>query len=199
MSKLTYYNLEKLIPSMKSLDIDKEHFSFTYAKHRIDCIFAFTNEKYELLVGIHTINYGFVVQIEKNKNGKYIAEINEDIYRSFCNALHLSYQNDSFSTNTLLNLLSKNIPTTSAGIKIPYETMRNYIKCRPVDESEKIYFKGWNDHIKDGNTAHNFDKTEFYFGKKVADYCRKNNISSLWTRINNEKVNYHDPSGFMNI
>ncbi len=40
-------------------------------------------------------------------------------------------------------LTSENTPRCSSGIKLDYAVMREYIKCRHVDEADKIYFKGW--------------------------------------------------------
>ena len=192
-SKLRFDNLKQLVPSMIKSGIEKEHFSFIYAKQKIDCIFSFTQYGYELLVGVHEINFGFVVTIIQNRNGDYIAEITDQDYINFCKALHLSYKNDGFSSNTLLKLLSQKIPIKTSGNKIDYETLTRYIKCKQVDEADKIYFKGWNDHLKDQRKAQNFDKTEFYFGKSVADYCRANNISSMWTYKKSEREKYKNP------
>ena len=51
----------------------------------------------------------------------------------------------------------------------------------------KIYFKGWNNRVLDKKTARNFDKTEKLLGKRVADYCREHNISSMWSDKTSEK------------
>ena len=194
-SKLRFNNLKQLVPSMIDNEVEKEHFSFVYAKQKIDCVFSFKQYDYELLVGVHEINFGFVVNITQNKNGDYIAEITEQDYKGFCKALHLSYKKDGFNSNTLLKLLSKKIPIKSSGNKVDYETMSKFVKCRQVDEADKIYFKGWNDHIMDKRIARNFEKTEFYLGKSVADYCQANNISSLWTDKKSERKKYTPPLG----
>lgn len=55
------------------------------------------------------------------------------------------------------------------------------------DEQWKIYFKGWNNHVLDKKTARNFDKTEKLLGKRVADYCKEHNISSIWFDKTSEK------------
>ena len=123
----------------------------------------------------------------------YVAELKADDYFNLCHWLNLSYKNGGFTSNMFLNLLSSKMPDKYSGYKFSYEDMVPYLKCKPVDEAEKIYFKGWNDHIKDHNKARNFEKTEFYFGKEIADYCRKNNISSLWTHIASEKKLYYNP------
>lgn len=193
MSKLTFPHLDTLVPDMLDKGVDKEHFAFDYSKQTIDCVFGFNNGRYELLVGIHALNFGFVVDIYKNTSGLYVAEISDESYLDFCRILNLSYRGDGFTSNKLLVLLSSKTPTYSLGIKMSYKTMRQYIKCRHVEEAEKIYFKGWNDHIKDGKTARNFDKTEFYMGSNVAKYCREHNVSSMWTDVPMDEVSYHDP------
>ena len=193
MSKLTFHNLRQLVPDMKIKGIEKEHFAFSYARQTIDCIFCFCGEHFELLVGVHVLNFGFVLTITRNYKGDYIAELTDDDYITFCNRLNLTYKNDGFTSNTLLKLLSSHVPIKSSGVNVTYETMRSYAHYYHVNEEDKIYFKGWNNHVRDNNIARNFDKTEFYFGKKVADYCRKNNISSIWTANPREQKMYHMP------
>lgn len=39
-----------------------------------------------------------------------------------------------------------------------------------------------------GREAHIFDKTEKYFGKKVAYYCRTHNITSQWITPEQSKI-----------
>ena len=40
-SKLRFNNLKQLVPSMIDNEVEKEHFSFVYAKQKIDCVFSF--------------------------------------------------------------------------------------------------------------------------------------------------------------
>ena len=72
---------------------------------------------------------------------------------------------------------------------------KKYIKA--ADEPDKTVFVGWNDHKLDKRVARNFGKTELFLGKKVADFCRCNNISSLWTspeKASEKDISY--PEGF---
>ena len=193
VSKLTFPNISDLVPTMRMSAVDKEHFSFPYARQTIDCILSLCEKGCELLVGVHMLNFGFVVPIMRNKRGLYIGELSDNDYNAFCRALGLTFRGDGFSSNTLLKLLSSNIPVKSTGQRVSYEEMRRFVKCRHVDEADKIYFKGWNDHKADGKIARNFDKTEFYCGKEVADYCRANNISSIWTDIKSDELTYKVP------
>ncbi|WP_051671794.1 DUF6037 family protein [Oribacterium sp. P6A1] len=193
MSKLKLPNLVDLVEDMSKNEIEKEHFMFEYAKQTIDCKFCIKPDGGELLIGVHRLNFGLALDVYINRSEEYIAELTDKDYIRFCKALNLTYHGDGFTSNTLLELISRHIPKSSACVKIEYCVMREYTKCRHVDEAEKIYFKGWNDHVKDGKEARNYDKTEFYFGNRVANYCREHNISSIWTDIPLDEKAYANP------
>ena len=114
-------------------------------------------------------------------------------YYSLCKILKLNWNNDHFNSFLFLRLLSEKAPAISSKQGVDYRYLQKYLSYRNVDEKEKIYFCGWNDHITDKRKAHNFDKTEFYFGPSVANYCRRNNISSLWTADKYRIIRYSNP------
>ena len=105
MSKLTFTTLKNLVNQMKENNVDKDKFSFVY-KVKFDVIVAIVHEGYELLVGLHTVNYGFVVKVNQN----FVAELKEDDYYNLCKYLNLSFRNDGFTSNVFLKLLSSKIP-----------------------------------------------------------------------------------------
>ena len=105
----------------------------------------------------------------------------------------IDWSENHFNSSGFLKLLSQKAPQISSCKKIPYEELRAYLPYRKVEDADKIYFCGWNDHIRDKRKAHNFDKTEFYLGKTVADYCRQHNISSLWTDIKRDEMSLTNP------
>lgn len=170
---------ESLINDMNAHNIEKEHYSFNYNGFQFDVILSITHNGYELLVAVHTHNWGCVLTMNQNYN----IEVPNDVYYSLCNLLHLNWNIHHFGSATFLRLLSEKAPNKSSCQGVNYEMLIDYLPYRHVDEKDKIYFCGWNDHTKDKRKAKNFDKTEFYFGKTVAEYCRKNNISSMWSDI----------------
>ena len=190
MNYLTLTHLRTLISDMIANGVDKHKFSFTYAKVQFDVIVAIVNDGYELLVGIRSGN-GYAMIIKVNK--RFVAEFTNDHYSTLRAALKLTYRGDGFSSAMFLDLLSSKIPERYSGEKCTYKDMIPFAKLRNVEEYEKVYFKGWNDHIKDGRQARNFDKTKFFFGDIVAGYCEKHNISSMWTDKPNEENLYCDP------
>lgn len=180
---------EPLIKDMKINNIEKEHYNFDFNGFRFDVILSMISNGYEILVAIHTENWGCVLEMNNN----YVIEVPDNVYFSLCEILNLNWSEDHFNSAAFLRLLSENSPRISNRQGVDYRELRDYLPYRHVDEEDKIYFFGWNDHTKDKRKAHNFDKTEFYLGKEVADYCRKNNISSLWTDIPRNEQNVTKP------
>ena len=180
---------EPLIIDMRNNNTDKEHYHFDYNGFRFDVILSIVQNGYEILTAIHTENWGCVLSMNNN----YYVEVPDNVYYSLRKILHLNWSTNHFNSIVFLQLLSENSPKHSSGSGVDYTEIRKFLPYRRVDDAEKIYFCGWNDHIKDGRKAHNFDKTEFFFGKRVADYCRNNNISSMWTDLIKDEKKYNDP------
>lgn len=121
-SKLTFSNLKFLIDDMKKHNVDKDHFSFTF-KYKFDVIASISTNGYELLIGIHSINYGFLIKINHN----FIAELKDTDYFCLCEHLDLTYRNNGFTSNVFLKLLSSKIPTSYSGYKHCYKYMIPFI------------------------------------------------------------------------
>lgn len=119
--------------------------------------------------------------------------MNSKDYNDLCRILNLNWRKDHFNSALFLRLLSENSPRQSTRQGVDYTELRRYLPYRHVDEEDKIYFCGWNDHQKDRRQARNFDKTEFFLGKAVAEYCRENNISSLWSDIPRDERQLTNP------
>lgn len=180
---------ESLIKDMKKNEIDKEHYSFVYNGFQFDTILSIVTGGYEILVAIHTHNWGCVLKMDDD----FIVDMPDNKYFELCRILKLNYAEDGFNSSKFLKMLSEKAPKHSNRQGVEYTDLRAYLPYRNVDEAERIYFCGWNDHTRDHRRARNFNKTEFYFGKKVADYCREHNISSLWTDNPRNEINPNNP------
>lgn len=183
------YALSPLIKDMTNNSIDKEHYSFTYNEFLFDVIISLTTAGIEILVGIHKVNWAFMIFTDSSLE----ANISDKDFFDLLNILNLKAGKDAFNSFKFLLLLSKAAPKISSRQKVSATQLRPFLKCRKVDEADKIYFKGWHPHLTDGKKARNFDKTEFFFGKTVANYCRVHNISSIWTDIPSEETSYYHP------
>ena len=89
---------------------------------------------------------------------------------------------ERFGSFIFLHFISEHAPTHCSPFPVQPQIMQRYYSNRAteIDPADRTVFYRWKDQFKEGKQAHNFSKTEFYFGKRVADYCRKHNISSQW-------------------
>lgn len=170
---------------------DIEQFYVTYANVRFDVIYDISKIPFELLIG--AINHSWACTLELSRGfATYMS--NNDFY-SLCDILNLKPGKEHFTSFMFLNHIASKAPAKcSKQVVDPSHLSRFRNKeVKTSDEPDKIYFVGWNNHQKDKRKAHNFDKTELFFGKRVADYCRTNNISSRWTNKKYESCNASYP------
>ena len=182
-------NFKYLINDMKINGIDKEHYSFVFKGFTFDVVLSIVSTGYEILVAIHSRNWGCALEMNKY----FCVEMPDISYFELRDILQLNASKDKFYSSVFLTLLSTKAPHQSNRKGVSYNELRNYLPYRKVDEANKIYFCGWNTHISDGRNARNFDKTEFFLGKNVADYCRKHNISSMWSDVPRDEKKYINP------
>lgn len=172
---------------MKKAEKDFEKYTFEFAKTTFEVIFDVGSNPPQLLVG--TINKNWATVIDIDVENDFWAEMNPDDFFALRNVLFLNYVDGSFRSVNFLYRIGENAPKTQSNRRVKPSELIQYraSKIKKSDEPEKTVFKGWNDHILDGKTARNFDKTEKFLGKRVADFCRENNISSIWTTPDLEK------------
>ena len=103
------YDFKPLINDMTEHSIEKEHYNFSYNGFVFDVILAIVNKGYELLIAIHSHNWGCVLYM----NDKYDIDVPDDIYYSLRTLLNLNWSKDHFSSPVFLPLLSENAPNHS--------------------------------------------------------------------------------------
>lgn len=176
MNYVSLFQLRQLTSSMRKAGKDIEQFNAKYANLTFDVIYDISHSPFELLIGAPYTNWGCILKIEQGFRTKMS---DEDFY-TLCNLLNLKPSKETLTSfKFLLNIACQAPKKCTNEIVdsihlIPFR--KNKIKN--TEEPNKIYFIGWNNHLKDKRQAHNFEKTELFFGKKVADYCKKHNISS---------------------
>lgn len=166
---------------------EKFHFSFKNIKFTI--IFLIDRSPFELLIGAVGTQWATVLTMS---NGFNITGMADKDFFELRNLLNLNSKkfSEPFSSWTFIKIIESYAPAQcSSYIFQPHDIA----KYKLSDNDKKIYFIGWNDHIKDKRNAQNFDKTERLLGKNVADFCRENNISSMWSEIPSEHVSYIPP------
>lgn len=191
------FKFNRLIPLYKDMrknNVSIEQFYITYANVKFDIIIDIDSTPFQMMIGVIDKNFAFVLDI---KNG-FITEIPDNIYYELCKVLCLNYSKDHFSSFAFLSLINRRIPSYSSKEIVNPDHLLPFRKytSNNIEDTLKTRFIGWNDHIKDKRIAHNFAKTELYFGKTVANYCRTHNISSLWSLPNdNSKRDISFPPG----
>lgn len=187
----------ELFRSMRKSNADIAHFYINYARVQFDIIVDIGEAPFEIMIG--AIRYTWACTLFM-KSG-YKISMNYGDYKALCDILNLTPGGEEhFTSIVFLRFIAEHVPTEYNGQIVDPVSLMPFRKTRirKSDEPNKTVFKGWNDHIKDKREAHNFDKTELFFGKSVADYCRAHNISSMWTTPQNValNVNAHLPKGF---
>lgn len=168
-----------LINDMLKKGSDREHFRVTYARVIFDVIVSLDIYPHEILIGGRGINWACILEISDNLE---IFMPDRDFY-ALRDALSLnSSGKEKFGSYIFLKYISEHAPQFCAGIPVQPEVMQHWYPNRinNIDSMRRTVFYRWVEQNKSGNKAHNFEKTEAYFGKIVADYCRRHNITSQW-------------------
>lgn len=185
-----FKKLPHLYDDMRAQKRARDQFNFTYNKLEFDVIFLVDRTPFELLVGVKKRQFAFALQLERN----FYTNIPNEIYYQLCRLLDLNYDKNKFSSSVFLQYIDEHTPEKCRKKMVePHEIA--YYK-RDIPESDKKYFCGWNDHLADGRRARNFDKTRALLGDAVADFCLRNNISSMWTDVCKDRLEYKDPPHF---
>lgn len=185
-------NFHSLYADMKAKGKPREKFQFAINHIRFEVIFLIDREPFELLVGVREKQFAFILQVMRG----FMTELPENVYFNLCEILELNFSDNHFSSVAFLQDIDAAVPLKCSQDSVqPHEIA--YYKRDVLDEN-KIYFCGWNDHLADGRKAHNFEKTRKWLGVEVANFCIKNNISSMWTDNPQECKNYVDPQGLHN-
>ena len=185
------YESKNLFCDMLKNKAEQELFSFVYNKVKFDVLFLIDREPFEFLFGVIDVNYCFVLKMHK---GFEIENISDEIFYKLCTILNLKPGKERFTSYMFLRYFAEKIPTVYSGTKIEPDMIAKYKNWYlDIDESEKIYFKGWRTHVSDGRKVRNLDKTKEILGDKAYEYCKKHNISSCWSHKKEERRPYFPP------
>lgn len=168
-----------LVNDMIDKNSDREHFCVRYATITFDVIISLDVVPAEILIGGQGINWACIMEISEDFE---IIMPDADFF-ALRDKLDLKASGiEKFGSYIFLKFISEHSPKYCSGIPVQPHIMQRWYPNRvnANDPEEQTVFYRWIDQNKCGHQAHNFDKTEAYFGKNVADYCRKHNITSQW-------------------
>lgn len=174
--------LATLYQAMKREGRTKEQFSFKLKQISFDIIFVTDTVPFQLLVGIKTHNFFFAVPVNY---GFQVGPIEDSTFYAMRNLLNLSNTGEKFTSMRFLMEVDNHAPSNISRHEVqPHELLSMLPPAQrdKVEDADKIYFVGWNHHATDGRKARNFEKTLLMTGsQEIADFCRKYNISSVWS------------------
>ena len=171
--------LKAFVEKMNVANSDREHFQAVYAKVTFDIIISLDIYPNEILIGGQGINWACILEIsdsfEVNMPDKSFFELRDklDLEKG---------GKEGFNSYSFLRDIMKQAPSSCSNKPIPPVVMQRWYpdRFKTNDPEEKTVFYRWSDQTPRNQRAHNFDKTEKYFGKIVANYCRTHNTSSQW-------------------
>lgn len=185
--KFKFKNLSGLYSDMKRNKKSLEEFTITYNNVEFDCILDVDSIPFELMIGAINHNFACILYIEIG----FITEMSDKDYFALCDILNLNYNKHHFSSFAFLKFIDERSPHKCNNKIVPVRKLVPFRenKISKKDKAEGFIFCGWLTH-KGNNNGHvkNIDKTEKFFGKQVAAYCKKNDISSKWTTDPSKQV-----------
>ncbi len=188
------YQLAPLYRSMKATGKHQEQFEFSISNLTFEVIFLIDRTPFELLVGVEGTQIAFVLSVGK---GFMVSSIPDKPFNELKRLLILSPGENTFTSWTFLSRLAISTPQECTDRIIQPHDIAKYKEnqLRRVADGDKIYFVGWNNHLADGRKARNIEKTRLLCGDAVADFCRENNISSMWSDHVQDANPFRSPDG----
>lgn len=184
------FEIKSLLYDMKLNKTEQDKFAFKYNNVKFDVIILVDREPYELLFGVIDVNYAFTLTLSKGYELEMLSNVT---FYKLCDILNLKPGKDEFNSYKFLRFFAKQIPKSYSRIKIEPDEIAIH-KRHNINESDKIYFKGWRTHTTDGNTVRNLEKTKALLGNKAYEYCKKHNISSCWSDKKSDRRLYYPPN-----
>ncbi len=185
--------LTEIAPLLKDMGLKKvkqDKFAFTYNHVKFDVIILIDREPFEVLFGVVDENYFFALKLFK---GYELENLSDEVFYKLCDILKLKPSKEGFNSPKFLKYFAKHIPQKYSGKKIEPEEIAIHKKAF-INESNKIYFKGWLTHIRDGRNVRNLEKTKALLGDEAYEYCKEHNISSCWSDKREDKKTYYPPN-----
>lgn len=180
--------LESLHNNMKLNDTKRVVFPFKYNEKGFSCIFITDILPYRLYLS--TLGDKPII-FELEINNKYETSSYIEDYKKLIEYLEIKYDpNHKFKPNDFFKSLNNKIPENCENKPNYKDVILIAAKHREIEEPNKIYFCGWKNNIVINVTDGNLEKTRSAFGDELAELCKKKNISSRWTDIDNyEEIN----------
>lgn len=176
-------HLYKLLPIQKEMvkkNILVKSFNYRYNSVSLKILFFCLEETILVITKENSKDY---IALLVNKDFTVDMDLNLENYKKLTKILKIKYnKNTPFVPANFFFDLSQNIPD-SKSLKEENIHMTKYYIYDFIDDAYKTKFVRFVNHGTNGSkvSIKNLNKTAIYFGKKEANKCKKENISSAWT------------------
>ncbi|TKI43457.1 hypothetical protein FC700_12250 [Bacillus mycoides] len=82
-------------------------------------------------------------------------------------------------------------PTSEQFISTIGTTKSTDLKYDEKGKGERVFFKTWSRRVIKNVSNLNLKKTRRWFGKEIYEFCKENNISSVWTDTPSKNTELH--------
>lgn len=180
-----------LYRDMMRQGIVREAFNFTINGVTLKSIFLIDRKPFELIVGVVGTQFGFIIKLYKGFTAEWLNDADLWELRKL---LNLKRSGNQFTSFKLFREIDAHAPAKCSRQKISFQDIAHY--RRDVPEADKVFFCGWVQHLTDGRTVRNVEKTRVMMGDQIADFCEKNNISSMWSDKKRDDKPFQPPPSF---
>lgn len=183
--------LKQLYISMRENEIDSQKFQISHNGIDFECVFSLREEPFSLSftsLGIHRVFVLFYVRKGFDLDPNLSSSEYSKLARLFRN------NNDSFvkfQPSVFLKEISNSFPSVATlnNRATPQDTIRHR---RDIEDADKIYFIGWTHHTGKTYKEENLRKTILAFGQEAGNYQIRNNASSKWSDIPNNRNDWRN-------
>jgi len=175
-------HLYKLLPVKKEMEKKNQLVkSFKYEHNGVSLKVLFYNLEQMILVITKESNKEYVSFLI-NRDFSIDTDMGSEEYKILVKLLKMRFnKKNPFSPSNFFFELSQNIPEHNLFEEENIHMTKYYIYDF-IDDAYKTKFVRFIPHTNGGKVSvKNLNKTTIYFGKKEANKCKKQNISSAWT------------------
>lgn len=182
-----------LYKSMKSQNIQRYKFNFSYCGVNFDTFFFIDDEPFKLDFGVLSHNLFFEIRVYRGFVIKI--QIEPETYKRLIEVLDFRFSKSGpFKPIYFFEALNKAIPHSARkqDVAKPHDIA---VYITDVEESEKIYFCGWRDDEKRHQHVQlpNLRKTQKLLSHDAYIMCQEKNISSCWTADKDRVIEFYMP------
>lgn len=155
-----FYQLADLKKDMRCNQQSIEQFYVTYNNIKFDVIFDIGVIPYELLIG--AVNHSWACTLKINRG--YEINMSDNDFYALCKLLNLKPGRESLTSFKFIFFIVEHAPHKCSNKPVEPKHLVPFRakKISAEDEPDKVVFRGWNDHKKDGKQLETLTRLNFY-------------------------------------